>query len=250
MARGTDLIVTNAGVYDTAAEREKLDAMGIPYVVIDFKSIEEQFRAVRVLGEVFRQSEKAERYIAWFRSALDRADAAAAGDKAPVRLYHSVNEAVRTDYRGSYCAEWIAHTGAVNVSLESGGLNMEGDKAYTTLEQIYTWDPDLIICNEAQVDDYILSDEKWVGLSAVQSGRVYQIPIGVTRMGHPTSFETPLALLWLTRLLHPAASDIDPDAEIKAFYRDFFGFALSDEWLAAIRDGSEMRTPKTEQKDE
>lgn len=249
MARNTDLIITNAGVYDSSAEREKLDALGIPYVVIDFKTIEEQFRAVRVLGEVFRNSEKAEAYIARFRASLEQADSAAAkADRAP-RLYHAVNEAVRTDYQGSYCAEWIARTGAVNVALESGALNMEGDKAYTTLEQIYAWDPELIVCNEAQVDDYILSDEKWVGLSAVQHGRVYQIPIGITRMGHPTSFETPLALLWLTKLLYPETTDIDLDEEIRSFYQTFFDYTLSDAWLAAIKDGSDMRTPKTEQKD-
>lgn len=250
LAKNTDLILTNKGVYDAAAEREKLDAMGIPYVVIDFETIDEQFAAVRVLGETLQQSEKAEQYISWFRSVLDRADAAAAGAPAPARLYHSVNEAVRTDYKGSYCAEWIAHTGAVNVALESGTLNMEGGKAYTTLEQIYAWDPEIIICNEAQVDDYILSDEKWVGLSAVQSGRVYQIPIGITRWGHPTSFETPLALLWLMRLLYPDTFDVDLDAEIRAFYQTFFDYTLSDDWLAAIKDGSEMRTPKTEQKGE
>ena len=100
------------------------------------------------------------------------------------------------------------------------------------------------------MDDYILSDEKWVGLSAVQTGRVYQIPIGITRMGHPTSLETPLALLWLTKLLYPDTFKVDLDAEIKDFYQFFFGYKLSDEWLAAIKDGSEMRTPKTQEKSE
>lgn len=249
LAKHTDLMFADMGVYENEAERAKLDALGIPYVVVDFETIDEQFRAVRVLGDALQQSEKAEQYINWFQSALDRADAAAKTG-TPVRLYHAVNEAVRTDYKGSYCAEWIAHTGVTNVSLESGALNMEGNKAYTTLEQIYAWNPDLIICNEAQVDDYILFDEKWVGLSAVQTGRVYQIPIGITRMGHPTSLETPLALLWLTKLLYPDTFEVDLDAEIKDFYQIFFGYTLSDDWLAAIKDGSEMRTPKTQEKSE
>ena len=249
LAKGTDLMFADRGVYENEAERAKLDALGIPYVVVDFETIDEQFRAVRVLGEALQQSEKAEQYIRWFQSALDRADENAKTG-TPVRLYHAVNEAVRTDYRGSYCAEWIAHTGVTNVSLESGALNMEGNKAYTTLEQIYAWNPDLIICNEAQVDDYILSDAKWVGLSAVQTGRVYQIPIGITRMGHPTSLETPLALLWLTKLLYPDTFDLDFDKELRDFYSTFFGFTLSDEWIAAIKDGSEMRTPKTQEKRE
>ena len=34
------------------------------------------------------------------------------------------------------------------------------------------------------------------------------------------------------------------------FYQIFFGYTLSDDWLAAIKDGSEMRTPKTQEKSE
>lgn len=248
MAKNTDLIITNKGVYDASAEREKLDSMGIPYVVIDYETIDGQFEAVRVLGQTLRQSEKAEQYIEWFKSVIARTDEASAKETSKPRLYHSVNEAVRTDYKGSYCAEWIAHTGASNVSLKSGKLNMESEKAYTTLEQIYAWDPELIICSEAQVDDYILSDAKWEGLSAVRNGRVYQIPIGITRWGHPNSLETPLAMLWLMKVLYNDSFDADIYAETKSFYQTFFDYSLSDAWLEAIMDGSEMRTPKTNQK--
>ena len=250
LAKGTDLMFADMGVYENEAERAKLDALDIPYVVVDFETIDEQFRAVRVLGDALQKREKAEQYLDWFQSAFDRVDAAVADVEAPPRLYHSVNEAARTDYQGSYCAQWIAHTKAVNVSLESGTLNMDGSKAYTTLEQIYAWDPELIVCNEAQVDDYILTDEKWQGLSAGQAGKVYQIPIGITRMGHPTSLETPLALLWLTKLLYPDTFDLDFDQELQDFYQTFFGYTLSDDWIAAIKDGSEMRTPKTQEKSE
>ena len=250
MAHGTDLIITNRGVYDSEAERAKLDAMGIPYVVIDYETIEDQLDAVRVLGETLQQSATAEKYIEWFRSVLKRVDEAAEKAEVKPRLYHSVNEAVRTDNPGSYCAEWIAHTGAENVSLGSGSLRLEGEKAYTTLEQIYAWDPEIIVCNEAQVDDYILSDVKWEGLSAVKNGKVYQIPIGITRWGHPNSLETPLAILWLAQLLHPDLIDVDLKTETRSFYETFFGYTISDEWFSAILDGSEMRTPKTNTKEE
>ncbi len=244
MARNTDLMIVNSGVYESDTERAKIDALGIPYIVIDYETIEDQMNAVEILGTAFGNSEKAQKYTGYFRSAIERAEKGAKG--TPKRIYHSVNEAVRTDYEGSYCAEWIALTGAENVSVQSGKLSIEGEKAYTTLEQIYVWNPDIIICNEAQVDDYILSDPKWEGLSCVKSGEVYQIPIGITRWGHPTSFETPLALLWLMNLLYSDSFEIDINSEIKSFYKSFFDFTITDEQLAAMIDGSEMREPKTE----
>ncbi|MBO4893573.1 MAG: ABC transporter substrate-binding protein [Clostridia bacterium] len=248
MARNTDLIILNSGVYEDSTERAKIDAMGIPYIVIDYNTVEDQLEAVEILGKTFGNTEKAEEYISYFRSVIDRAQKGAQG--TPKRLYHSVNEAVRTDYEGSYCAEWTALTGVENVSVESGKLSIEGEKAYTTLEQIYAWNPDIIICNEAQVDDYILSDSKWQGLSCVQNGEVYQIPIGITRWGHPSSFETPLAILWLMNLLYPDTFEVDMNTEIKTFYKNFFGFEINDEWLGAIIEGTEMREPKTEHKED
>ncbi|MBR4765795.1 MAG: ABC transporter substrate-binding protein, partial [Clostridia bacterium] len=181
LARNTDLIILNSGVYENETERAKIDAMGIPYIVIDYETVEDQLKAVEILGKAFGNEEKAQEYVSYFHSVIDRAEKGAKG--TPKRLYHSVNEAVRTDYDGSYCAEWIALTGVENVSVQSGKLSVEGEKAYTTLEQIYVWNPDIIICNEAQVDDYILSDSKWQGLSCVKNGEVYQIPIGITRWG-------------------------------------------------------------------
>ena len=248
MALNTDLIFVNTGAYETDAERAKLDVMGIPYVVIGYETIHEQLQAIRILGQALGREEAAERYIKWFEDTLRLVDDTLKDTESPVRLYHSVNEAVRTDQPGSYCAEWIAHTKVTNVSLEGGALQTEGDKAYTTLEQIYAWEPDIIVCNEAQVDDYILTDEKWQGLGAVIAGKVYQIPIGVTRWGHPTSVETPLALMWLAELLYPDMFDINIDAEIRQFFNTFYGFAIDDEWIEAIKEGDNMRRPKTENK--
>ena len=244
MARNTDLMIINSGIYDSDSERAKIDAVGAPYIVIDYDTIDDQLNAVEILGKTFNNEKKAQDYISYFKSVIERAESGASGTSK--RIYHSVNEAVRTDYEGSYCAEWIALTGAENVSLQNGRLSIEGEKAYTTLEQIYSWNPDIIICNEAQVDDYILSDPKWQGLQCVLNGNVYQIPIGITRWGHPSSFETPLAILWLMNLLYPDSFKADINSEIKSFYKSFFNFEISDDMLNAIIDGTEMREPKTE----
>ena len=242
---GTDLIIVNDGAYEADDERAKLDSMGIPYVVIGFTDLESQLDAITVLGRALGAEEEAERYTDWCRGVYeDVSGAVSAYGGEPVRLYHSVNEAIRTDYKGSICAEWIAMTGVENVSVDSE-LNRDGDKAYTTLEQIYEWDPDMIICNEAGVDDYILTDDKWAGLNCVREGEVYQIPVGISRMGHPTSTETPLALMWLANLLYPDLYDIDLTQELEDYYRDFYDYEIDEDIAEAMIEGDEMRAAKT-----
>lgn len=247
LEHGADVIFVDQGTYEDADQRSKLDAIGIPYVVVGYETLDEQLDAVAVIGAALGTEEEAARYIDWANSIMSRVEEGCRDipDSEKPRIYHSVNEAVRTDYQGSICAEWIALTGAENVSLASGGLTLEGDKAYTTLEQIYVWEPDLMICNEAGVDDYILSDAKWTGLKCVEEGRVYQIPIGTSRMGHPTSTETPLALLWLAELLYPDHFDIDFSQELKDYYREFYDYQIDEETVDAILEGDEMRAAKT-----
>ncbi len=244
---GTDLIIVNESTYKNDDEKAKLDAIGVPYIVIGFETIDEQLKAVEVLGKALQNEKEAGDYIDWFQSTMETLQSSLQDVTDTPRLYHSVNEAVRTDAAKSYCAEWIALTKAVNVSTKGAALRLDGSKAYTTLEQIYAWDPDLIICNEPDVDDYILTDSKWEGMRAVEEGRVYQIPIGVTRWGHPNSVETPLAMLWLAKLLYPdTLGHLDIDLLTREFYKTFFDFDLSDAWLTAIMEADSMRTPKTE----
>ena len=244
MSLKTDLIIINDGMYASEDERKKLDSLGIPYVVIGFTDIESQLDAIEILGKVLGSEEEAGEYIDWCRNTYSEVRTALSASLGPkISLYHAVNEATRTDYDGSICAEWIAMTGVRNVSLGSE-LKLEGEKAYTTLEQIYSWDPDMIICNEPGVDDYILSDPKWAGLRCVREAKVYQIPVGVARMGHPTSTETPLALMWLAELLYPELYDIDYVQVLKDYYHRFYDYDISDDTAEAIIEGDEMRAAK------
>ena len=241
---GTDLIFVNDGTYETAEERAKLDSLGVPYVVVGFDDLESQLDAMLVIGRALGAEEKMQDYTDWCKSVYaDVQQTLSEAPSDPVDLYHAVNEAVRTDYAGSICDEWITMTNVNDVSLGSD-LTVEGGKAYTTLEQIYAWDPDVIICNEAGVDDYILSDEKWAGLRCVRDGAVYQIPVGISRMGHPTSSETPLALMWLMNLLHPDLYPIDFTEELISYYDTFYDYPISEELAEAMMEGDEMRVAK------
>ncbi len=64
MSRNTDLMIINSGVYESEAERAKIEAIGAPYIVIDFETIEDQLKAVDILGKTFASEEKAQKYKA------------------------------------------------------------------------------------------------------------------------------------------------------------------------------------------
>ncbi|MBQ9992442.1 MAG: ABC transporter substrate-binding protein [Firmicutes bacterium] len=248
LALGVDLIFLEEGTYINDDERAKLDALNIPYLVLKNSTIEEAMESILLMGKVLNAEERAEQYVAYYRTVLQDVAEIVAGipeDERP-NLYHSVNEATRTDFPGSITAEWVAYSGVNNVSIQDDGkLNLSGDSAYTTLEQIFVWDPEVIICNEPGVANYILTDSKWVGLQAVKDGKVYQMPVGITRWGHPNSTETPLALIWLVETIYPDCFEYDLGEETKKFYKNFFDYDLDDEMLKAVLSGEGMRSPKT-----
>ncbi len=225
----------------------KLDQLKIPYIVIEFTSIEEQIESILTIGKAIDKEEKANRYVDYYRKVMKDTEKVSSTipEEERITLYHSVNEAVRTDIENSLAADWIKITAGINVSIKDE-LKISGEKSFATLEQIYLWDPDIIIANESGVPDYMLSNEQWAGLRAVKEKRVYQIPNGVSRWGHPGSLETPLAILWTSKLLYPQYFEhVDLEEETKRYYEEFFDISLDDEQTKEILRGEGMREPKT-----
>ena len=234
---------------DTALDEgtvEKLNKLGILYIVIDYYSMEEQIKTISIIGQVIGEEEKAQNYINYYLTVIDDTEKVTSTipQNEKISLYHSVNEAVRTDTKNSLPADWIKTAGGINVSIEDD-LKISGEKSYATLEQIYLWNPEVIIANEAGVDEYILSNEQWASLNAVKEKRVYQMPVGISRWGHPGSLETPLAIQWTVKLLYPEYfKDLDMATVTKEYYKIFFNINLNDAQVNEILNGKGMREIK------
>ncbi len=242
-----DLLLLKGDVILNIPEKEKIEKLDIPYLVVDYNSMESQIAAFRVIGEALGEEAEAEKVNAYYRSAIERIDAITKEipqEKNP-RIYHAVNQAVRTDSKGTLGSDWISYTRAENVALGKD-LTSDGKNYYTTLEQIFVWDPDLIICNESGVSNYMLTDKKWAGLRAVREGKVYQMPIGVSRWGHEGGLETPLALFWLAKLIYPEEfKDLDLKVEMSFFYGTFFDYTPTSEVIDKILAGEGIRSAST-----
>ncbi|HWP95757.1 MAG TPA: ABC transporter substrate-binding protein [Syntrophomonadaceae bacterium] len=241
-----DLVFLQKETALNQSEVEKLNQFHIPYLVVDFGSIQEQQKAIKVIGQALGASERAQEYNTFYQNCVDRVEKVVREipPNKRVRVYHSINEATRTDIVGSLPADWMQRTGAVNVALDQPLRLVEG-KYYASLEQLMVWNPDLILANEPGVASYITSNPQWASMKAVKDQKVYQMPIGISRWGHPGGLETPLAMLWTAQLLYPGyCKDIDIEAETQKFYQQFFHVQLDQESIEQILSGHGMRLKK------
>jgi iron complex transport system substrate-binding protein len=241
-----DIVFLKLETAAAEAEIRKLDRFGLPYFVADYRSMDEQMTTIEMMGKICGRYEAARAYTTYYRNMIrmvkDRTGRIPEDQR--VRVYHSVNDARRTDAAGTIEADWTRAAGVINVSV-GDRLDARGNKFFAGIEQILIWNPDVIIVNEAGVDQQILQDKKWASIKAVQEKKVFPIPVGISRWGHPGSLETPLAILWTARTVYPDLfSDIDFKMEIKQFYHRFFDMALTDEMVERILNNQGMRQAK------
>lgn len=242
-----DIILLRLENLADSGEVEKLNSIDIPYVVVDYATMDEQIYSIEVMGKALHQEERAAAYLEYYQStiAMLRERTAQIPENERKTVYHSVNEVVRTDIPETLSYEILEAAGCVNVVHSAEELHLDGDKGMVTVEQIYVWDPDVVLVNEPDVKEYFETNDKFSGLRAVQEGKIYQLPVGISRWAHPGSLESPLAALYISSLLYPDYfEDLDITEEIRTFYENFFSITLTEEDLQLIISGQGMRTAK------
>lgn len=241
-----DVVFVKNSTAINPAEVDKLDKFNIPFLAVDYTSIEGQQRAISVIAQALGVAERGKAYNDYYQNCIDRVQKVVATipEDERVRVYHAVNEATRTDNPDSLPADWTKIAGADNVSVNQPLRQFEG-KNFASLEQILLWDADVILVNEPGVADYITGNSQWSPLKAVKNNKVYQMPIGISRWGHPGGLETPLAIMWTANLLYPDRfTDINIKDEARGFYQEFFNYQVSDDMLDNILNGEGMRGQK------
>lgn len=127
---------------------------------------------------------------------------------------------------------WCDAVGAVNVAQD---VPAEKANAVITMEQVYEWDPDVIVITnftQAKPDDLYnnaIGSDDWSNVSAVKNKRVYKMPLGTYRTYTP-SVDSPMTLEWLAQAVYPELfKDMDVKADVKEYYQNLFGVTLTDE---------------------
>jgi iron complex transport system substrate-binding protein len=223
-----DLVVTMTRPLVDVMRRHHL-----PVVFLAWRAPDDVKAAMRLLGEVFDKPAVAERYAAYFDGVVARvaATVAQAGARRPTVLYLSA----ATLEQPHLIAEWWI-TAAGGTSVTNDGRSTESKKF--TLEQLFAWDPDVLILNSPSDRQIIARDERFRRLKAVANRQIHLIPVGAHTWAHRT-VEQPLTVLWAAKTLHPEIfADMNLQAEVQSFYTTFFGVTLSETQVQEILDGS------------
>lgn len=237
-----DIVFISSATYSNKPELDKLEKAGLCYMVIDYHNMQEQMRAIEIIGRAIGCEERAGEYNNYYKNVLEKVKKLTKrAEDQKISVYHCIRTACQVDGSDSLSADWINAAGGVSVSA-AGSLRLVEGNTYASLEQIMLWDPDVIVANETGVPAYIMSNPGWAALRAVKNHCVYQLPQGMTRWGHDGSMETPLAVLWLASTLYPEQfADWNLEKEVKDYYKEFFYFEITDNEYQDVIDGKIAR---------
>jgi iron complex transport system substrate-binding protein len=147
----------------------------------------------------------------------------------PTVLFTGTNS-LRVASGDMYQTSLIEMAGGVSVSSELTGYWND-----VNLEQIAAWDPDVIIVPPygGATVEAITENPDWQILTAVQEGKVYQMPKLVVPWDTPAP-DSALGIIWLAQRLFPELETLDCAEQADFFYNTFYDYAIPSEQVESI----------------
>ena len=209
---------------------EDLDALqeqtGIPFVHITAHT-DTMGETYRMLGELLNMPEEAEALAQYCDVTYARVlDIAQSVEKAKI-LYITGDEGLNVI---AQVIDLLSDNLAVVDEPSSKGTGNEVD-----VEQILTWNPDVILVAPESIYATIGSDPLLQDVTAIKNGAFYEVPHGPYNwMGFPPSVQRFLGMLWMAKLLYPDAADYDLCEEVTTYYKLFYHCDLTPEQYDAL----------------
>lgn len=219
-----------------------LEAAKIPVVYLAWGSESDIHRNLQVLGCLLDREPQSRAYLDYVDETLRNVRRVVDGiapAQRPRVLYFNPFTMTTSLQIANW---WIAQAGGQSVTE---GWASGGNAQYSH-ERLLQWDPDVLIVGTPEQVAAVYGDARFSRLSAVRHQRVHATPMGSHSWGQRT-IEQPLTVLWAAGMIHPRLFPQEALAlEVKAFYRRFFRYELSDAevglMLSAGQDPSQVST--------
>lgn len=218
-----------------ASDTETLEAVskiGIPAVGIEVETPEDMLTALDILGKVLGVSDRAAELAEYYRAAVDKSEAAAAGipeadRKTAIVMGSSIGKvADGTMLQG----EMLEKAGAVNCAAD-----LKASELWPTAgtEQIFSWDPDYIfITGSASYSaEDIYNEPAWSELRAVKDRHVYMMPARYDSWEFP-GIVSSLGIEYMQSVMYPdLVSEPQLESDVNAFYETAYRRTFTREEL-------------------
>ncbi len=127
---------------------------------------------------------------------------------------------IETAVAGSIGSEVVDMLGARNVVAAGTARHTMTE---VSPEQVLAWQPDVVLAMDRGFLAAVGSDPVWRKLKAVQEKRIHFVPdLPFSWLDDPPAPNRLLGLLWLGKLLYPAAFPEDIRTEARRFYTLFY----------------------------
>lgn len=236
-----DVVLVNASSTEliSAIENAGLTAVGISPSKWDYDILETYDQWIALLSQMFPESSKSEEISAYSKEVYGLVqervkDIPEEEKKSILFLYNYDDNQIITSGKHFFGQYWADAIGGRNAAEE---VEAENSNAVISMEQVYQWDPDVILITNfttAQPDDLYnntIGGNDWSSVKAVTDGQVYKMPLGTYRSYTPSA-DTPVTFLWMAKTVYPELfEDIDITAEVRDYYQELYGVTLTDEQI-------------------
>ena len=205
--------------------KEDMDSLqqqtGIPFIHITADT-ESYPAAYRMLGDLLNMKDEAQTLAAYCEKIYDRTVSIAGSVEKANVLYVTGDAGQNVIASGSYHAEildLLTNNLAVVDDPSSKGTGNE-----VSMEQILTWDPDVVIFAPESIYATVQGDAAWQSVTAIKNGAYYEVPFGPYNwMGFPPSVQRYLGMMWLSKALYPDATvQYDLFDDVHEYYELFY----------------------------
>ena len=106
----------------------------------------------------------------------------------------------------------------------------KGTGSEINIEQLLTWDPEVIIFEPEGYYASAGDDSLWQPLTAIKNGAYYEVPNGPYNwMGNPPACNRVIGAYWLLQTLYPDIANLDMKELTKQYYDLFYHYDMTDE---------------------
>ena len=150
------------------------------------------------------------------------------GDENKVKLAYCVG-----DTGTNVIAEGSFHAEIINLLSNNVAVldepSSKGDGNEVSLEQLYIWNPDVIIFAPQSIYSEVGNQSEWQKINAIANDKYYEAPsTPYNWMGFPPSVNRYMGMIWLSEILYPEEFNYDLKEKTKEFYKLFYHADLSD----------------------